>query len=1082
MAITNPNIIPRPIVSSTGSLTAASQIELTDATSVENALGLIRQSGFVWLYDSTTDADPTNNSFSFDNVTIGSITNIYLDKDGENARIDEYLTQFSSGSFVWVQSQKDPSFNILFTTNGVVSDTGGATGYFTIPVTYNRHVGTFNPTVGDRYTFHFLAITGAGGGGAGPTNEEIEDLVAGFITAGTGVTKQYDDPAGTLTLSLPNNFLAELSEVDTNTFTDRVDAPGDASFVRIWLRTGLVTPTNINDPGTGLLISEANGDLPNTGSTFSQTTNANNVYVYFTLPDSFVDPLDLNTLYLVRKDPDGNIVDTIQVGSNFVLQSDIDGAAAGRPYRSNSGLDGGSFLHYVNNQTLELFIVTVNQFFDIPQVNADNVDFTRGVKNLPESALAGSVQAKLNYNHGIPDDDQFKLDQLVEVSTTSASATLTGSDTIYYKRGAFSDTLSDYFTTDFDTGLPPSFDQSTTWLVAVPHNHTITSLVGVESGTGTATLFKDDVLITGATGTFNLYTCVVSSTSSGTNFYLFVGTRVTITEIDPTDLFKIDRDNVQPDFLTHIENTQGSTLDNQRLDALENKVSTLYPLATDVDALLDWGDIYVPERPVQEVVITQGYDLIADYRGPSTRYESAGVTYDDTGVNVVTYTGLSTSLQRIFGFKVTGVADQVLLWVIDGSDRIPFIDVTAAGTYRVNNYQQSRTAATPVSNEVIFLSLTSGGTNVMTLPQNAVFVVNDYPTGATDTSRSVQVGFDVLLNGSDTQAEHLQQIDVPETNIGQDRIDIVVHIPLGPLHSNRVVTVTIGYRFVFVDPEYRLILNLVDAPSDVTLRAQNVALTRSYTPTDTVVRTDDFQVLQDAGGNYTFTGENELIVGFQPSLSGTTMDAVPVAVNSVGTIDQLNDQVTSVPHAGFEDVEIPDTTALSGFEFRTARANHFLAHSDLASLIADRTLQWAYGLARLRTVATAHAVSEPVDLASGSTLNGVAIATTSGPLVPNVVYQATAVGTSAGELVSSIALPADYTNYDFVHITEVIVGVPNEWRHTSITTHLLNSGDIGVNDNVRIQGASDMTWTSGTRTLTIVGGSQDIYRVLLVDV
>ena len=1081
MAITNPHIISTPIVSSTGRLTAASQIELADGGEIESAITAIRQSGLVWLLDTTTDADPQTNHFSFDNATISSVTNIYLDKVGEVARIDEYLTQFANGSFVWVQSATNPAFNVLFTTSGAVGDTGGDTGYFTLPVTYRRHVGTYSPTADDRYIFHFLAITGSGGGGGGLTTEEIQDLVAGFIVAGTGITKAYDDPNNELRFSLPNNFLAELTEVDTNTFTDRVDVPADTTFVRFWLLSDLVTPSTVSTPGVGLVIAEANGDLSTNGPTFRKSTNDNNVYIYFTLPDAFVDPLDLNTLYVVIKDDEGNIVDSIQVGGNFVLQTDIDGSVSGRPYRSTGGLNGGSFLHYFNNQTIELFIVTVDQFFDLPLANQDNVDLTRGVKNLPESALAGDVQAKLNYNHGIPDDDQFKLDQFVEVSTTSSSAALTGSDTVYYKQGAFSNDVGDYFTTDFDTGLPPSFDQSTTWLVAVPHNHNITSLEGLESGTGTAVLLKDDVLITGATGTFNLYTCVVPATSSATNFFVFVGTRTTITEIDPSDLIKIDRNNVQADFLTHIENENGTSADSLRIASLENKVSVLYPLAPDVDALTDWADIYVPERPQQEVVLTQGYDLIADYRGSATRYESTGVTYDDTGTNVVTYTGLSESLQRIFGFKVPSPSNQVLLWIVNGSERIPFIDMTAAGNYRVNNYTQASTASQPTT-ETTFLTPQAGTNGIIsTAPgSNAIFIIPDYPAGATDTSRSVSVGFDVLSNGVDTQGEHFEAFDIPETPTAQDRIQRTFTAQLGPLHGSREVTATIDYRFTVPSPsEFRLIFTLQAAPSDVTLRVQDVALTRTYTPATTTTRTDDFEIIQDEGGNYTFTGQNELLIAFHPGRLNRTMQVVPVAIDSTSTKSQLNDRLAPVPAHSFASVEIPDTVALTDFEFRTARVDHYLNHSDLIGLLDDRAVQWSYGKARLRTVATAHAVNEPIDLASGSTIGGATIP--GGGPAPLTVYEAQNITTGLNGLVASVTLPANYATYDFVHVSE-FDNASTEWRHTDISTDLLSSGLVDSNHNVRLQGATDMTWTDTTRVLALVGAAQEIALVKLYSV
>lgn len=940
MAITNPHIISGPIVSATGSLTAASQVERTDTTDVETALTnldtMIAQVGggsFSWNYNSETDGSPPNETFEFNNTNPASATIIYFDKDSLTGRLDQFLEQFAIGGFIFLQDRTNTGNSYLFVTTSTFSDAGDSARY-TVSVTFQQGKGTFTGANGDTFDVIFIPITGSGSGG-----------------------------------QLPNMFLNEIQEVDTNAFTNRVDVPGDAAFVRFWLRTDLVTPTNVNDVGVGLRIDEANGPLNDNGPTFQQNTNNNNVYVYVTLPDVFVGAQNLNNIYLVVKDAvDGNIVDTYQFGTSFILQTDIDGSVAGTPYRSNTGLNGGTFLHYQANQTLELFFVTVNQFFDIPEANADNVDLTRAIKNLTEDQTDGDFQAKLNYTHGIPDDDQFKLDQLVEVSTTSTPAQITGSDTVYYKLGSFSNEATDYFTTDFDTGLPPSFDQSTTWIVVAPHNHNITSLVGLESGTGTATLVKDDVLLNGATGTFNVYRAVVPVTVSGTNFFVFFGTVTTITEIDPSDLFKIDRDNVQPDFLTHIENSNATDSESQRLTALENKVSVLYPLAPDIDALTNWGDIYTPERANQEVVLTSGYDLFADYRGASTRYESAGVTYSDAGTNVVTYTGLSESLNRVFGFKVNGPANQVLMWLIDGSTRIPFVDMTAAGNYRINNYTQSATASTPTTETTI---LTGTNTTISVGGSSAQFVIPSYPAGATETSRALSLNFEVLVNGVDTGAGHFESIDIPETDIAQGRIERTATANLGPLHGGRTVTFTYDYRLVVTTvPDYQIRISLQNAPSDVTLRVDNMALVRTYTPAANIIRTDNFNALGDGGGTYTFTGENELVISLAPYPGNNIMNVVPVAVDSVGTIDQLNDAPTPVPVDGFASVEIPDQTALAGFEFRTFRGDHHLNHSDLATLLADRLVQWAYGLARLRTVSTTHAVSEIIDLATGSTVGG----------------------------------------------------------------------------------------------------------------
>ena len=54
-------------------------------------------------------------------------------------------------------------------------------------------------------TFDFF-VTASGGSGGGLTEEEIEDLVAGFIINGAGISKVYDDATGQLTISLSNEI------------------------------------------------------------------------------------------------------------------------------------------------------------------------------------------------------------------------------------------------------------------------------------------------------------------------------------------------------------------------------------------------------------------------------------------------------------------------------------------------------------------------------------------------------------------------------------------------------------------------------------------------------------------------------------------------------------------------------------------------------------------------------------------------------------------------------------------------------------------------------------------------------------
>ena len=97
----------------------------------------------------------------------------------------------------------------------------------------------------------------------------------------------------------------------------------------------------------------------------------------------------------------------------------------------------------------------------------------------------------------------------------------------------------------------------------------------------------------------------------------------------------------------------------------------------------------------------------------------------------------------------------------------------------------------------------------------------------------------------------------------------------------------------------------------------------------------------------------------------------------------------------------------------------------------------------------------------------------------NTVHLAAAV---PDDLISTLALPVDYTDYDFVHITERNAGPPVEWRHTLITTVLLDSGNVGSTDLIRVQGNTDLTWDDNTRALTTSGGALELYSVTLIDI
>ncbi len=904
----------------------AIDIETTDAN-VQSELNNLNSSILNWRFNGTiTDASnpglgflALNNALK-DNATIISFS---VQTNTDNARYTTVLQRLKNGDLINIHERDAINNSILYEVTG-------------------------NPTTdGTKINV--------------PVARELDQGVE--FTNNAVLIVRFEWTSGTA--SVPNAFLDEIEEVDRNVYARQETPAGQVFGVRFWLRDAEVTPSNINDPGVGLIIGESNGEFGQNDNQFRQNSNAAQSFLYVTLDDQLV--ANIANLFVRVFDEDGNEIGVFNMQSNFTEQSSLSGLAAGTVYLLTSGDRGGSFLHYMNNELIQLFTATNDPFFDLPAVNENDVDLTRSVKDLPESRLSTNLQIKIN-QQGVPFDDQFKLDQFVEATSTSTSAQLTGSTQLLYRLSEFSPDTEDYFSADFDTGIPPSIGGSTTWFIAVPHEYNLVSFTGID-GTTTVTPFKTNIRLTPSAVNnnqdivYNTYTITVPDAVSGTPTNLTPdGTETSITELDPTSIFKINRDNVSQALLSDIENGANSS----EITQLKNRVSTLYPLSTYVDRLTDWGTIYEPDHATENVEIVSGYSLLADFRATDDRYESAGVTYT-AGTGVSEYTGLTDNYNRAFAFKVTAASDKVLMWIVDGVETVPFVDITAGGQIRVNDYTPSASQDVDLTNQYTGLTLAAGGVNIITtaVPKpRAIYTIPDFPANTTNQSQGVTADFEVLVNGNDLGAGGDISFSIPVTPTSQSRINSDHTFNLGPLYNNRQITVTIGHRLTFSDPDYQIDFTLQAAPSDITLRVNNVSLFRNYTTSQAVPRVDNFLSFSDALGTYTFTGEQEFILSFDHGHQGS-VDAVPATVGADGVIDELNN-LRIQELVTFNSIEVADD-----IEFRTFQSDHFLTHSDLAHLLENRAIKWVYSLARLNTV-TGRAVNQPIDLASGTTIGGAA--------------------------------------------------------------------------------------------------------------
>lgn len=520
---------------------------------------------------------------------------------------------------------------------------------------------------------------------------------------------------------------------------------------------------------------------------------------------------------------------------------------------------------------------------------------------------------------------------------------------------------------------------------------------------------------------------------------------------------------------------QTDLIDNETsISSLERRVEQLSGLVPDVPILEAWADIYDPAQSTEEVSIVRGNTLIADFRGTAAdeHYESSGVVYTD-GTNVIQYTGLGNDFQRVWGFKVSGPSDQVLLWINESGTLIPFFDITAGGNLRVNNYTIARSSGDVVTDDTRRITAPTTGTGVLSVGgTTSTYTIPDFPTNSSNQSRSMTVTMSILINGEDSQAGGFvgfgpTQFTVPQTLAAQSKRTIDHTFRIG-FPINRVVTLTFGYEFRVDSGDLLLDLTLENAPSDITTNIDVVTLVYGYTATAAISRVDDFRNVKISGQtDFTFSGEYEFAFALQPIANTNTMNVVPVALQtSTNTATQLSDALSVTKPASLNAIEIPDT-----IEFRTFLPNHFYRHIDLVDILRDRLTKWCYALARLNEV-TEHAFTAAVDLFAGSKLDGTAL------FIPTKVVHHESVNqtTGAGGLITSTVLPTDYADSDAVYVEILDTGV---FSAVTIVTRLLSQVLFTAGDEIFVDDKNKLSWTVGTRTLGTADSTQKISRVEL---
>ena len=197
-----------------------------------------------WKFSTAIDnSDPGNKTFKYDNVTLASVTNIYVnDTTNSNADAGFILSLLKAGNKIYIQETSNSVNNVLFEVSGDTTDNGG---WFTIPV-----------TVDDSATLHGnnqncgWLIFGAGG----------NNTVWGDIT---GTLSDQTDLQTALDAKLEEEVFAQQIDFITDDLLYRGEAePGTATSDPLW-RIRRITIDSGNEGDISTVWADGDNDFNN---------------------------------------------------------------------------------------------------------------------------------------------------------------------------------------------------------------------------------------------------------------------------------------------------------------------------------------------------------------------------------------------------------------------------------------------------------------------------------------------------------------------------------------------------------------------------------------------------------------------------------------------------------------------------------------------------------------------------------------------------------------------------------------------------------------------------------------------------
>lgn len=351
-------------------------------------------------------------------------------------------------------------------------------------------------------------------------------------------------------------FLDQVTETDTTLRGDQIQSP-PGNTVQFWLSSDPFASAPFIDP-------DADPSNPRIGhseeyvgeeDTFQEATAFNTRLLYVGIGASFFasSGLTANDVRIELRRSTGESRNTWNLGTDFIERTELNNSTYRYFALQTLGIpDSYSTINYGANDTIEAYRLRTERRF----TTSAAYDATSSIADdsISESQLAPFARAKLNRQIALASIDQTKLDNILPQTTEVAAP---GTLQVGLRFGSPSANNGDYQFGNLDAIGLFGVNETQNVVLVVDHEHRLSRVEedGNESNTLTVTEVDPSLL-----ANHRMYTFTIPSVDADFVTWNLVVVQDQVSELDLSDLYVINSQNLSPDLRTRIDRAAPETV------------------------------------------------------------------------------------------------------------------------------------------------------------------------------------------------------------------------------------------------------------------------------------------------------------------------------------------------------------------------------------------------------------------------------------------------------------------------------------------------------------------------------------------